>query len=45
VKSFLLKVVDPIFKKDKAGAVIPINIKGTRQDPKVGLDIGKAVRR
>ncbi len=36
-KSFLLKALDPFFKKQKAGAVIPIHIGGTREDPSFGL--------
>jgi hypothetical protein len=40
-KGLLLKVVDPIFRKDGAGAVIPITIHGTRTEPKYGLDMGR----
>jgi len=40
-KSFFLKPFNPLFRKDGAGAVIPIKIEGTRQDPKVGLEFGK----
>ena len=40
-KSFLLKAVDPFFKKGKAGAVIPIKITGTRKQPAFGLDLLK----
>jgi hypothetical protein len=42
VKGALLKVVDPIFRKDGAGAVVPIQVRGTRSHPKFGLDVGKA---
>ncbi len=38
-KSFLLKALDPIFSKHKAGAVIPIHVGGTRKDPSFGLDL------
>jgi hypothetical protein len=38
-KSFLLKFVDPFFKKQGAGSVVPIRIRGTRDDPKFGLDL------
>jgi hypothetical protein len=38
-KSLLLKPVDPFFKKDGAGAVIPIRVSGTRSAPKFGLDL------
>jgi len=37
-KSLLLKPVDPFFKKDGAGAVLPISITGTKSDPHYGLD-------
>jgi hypothetical protein len=37
----LLKIADPIFRKDGAGAVIPIKIRGTRSEPKFGIDIKK----
>jgi hypothetical protein len=36
-KSFFLKMVDPFFEKDGAGAVVPIKITGTREQPKFGL--------
>jgi hypothetical protein len=38
-KSFFLKALDPFFKKDGAGAVIPISITGTRDQPTVGVTI------
>jgi hypothetical protein len=41
VKGFLLKLVSPLFRKDGAGAVIPIRISGTHDDPDVGLDAGR----
>lgn len=40
-KGFLLKSVDPFFRKDGAGAVIPIKVRGTRKDPDFGLDLGR----
>jgi len=36
-KSFLLKALDPFFKKHNAGAVIPIRVGGTRDNPSFGL--------
>ena len=39
LKSFFLKAVDPFFKKDGAGTVLPIKIAGNRRDPKFGLDL------
>jgi hypothetical protein len=43
VKSFFLKLVDPLFEKKKHGAVIPIRIGGTREKPDFGLDAGKVL--
>jgi len=40
IKSLLLKLVDPFFKKGKAGAVLPIKITGERNKPQFGLNIG-----
>lgn len=45
VKSVLLKVVDPLFRRDGAGAVLPIRIRGSRNEPKFGLDFRRALRR
>lgn len=45
VKSVLLKVVDPLFRRDGAGAVLPIRIRGSRNEPKFGLDFGRALKR
>jgi hypothetical protein len=33
-----LKAVDPFFKKDGAGTVLPIRITGTREHPSFGLE-------
>jgi len=38
-KSWLLKPVDPFFKKSGAGAEIPVKISGTKGAPKFGLDL------
>jgi hypothetical protein len=38
-KSLLLKPVDPFFKKDGAGAEIPVKVTGTKGAPKFGLDL------
>lgn len=45
MKSVLLKAIDPLFKRNGAGAIIPITIQGTRSDPKIGLDMGRVFRR
>lgn len=37
-KSLLLKAADPFFSKEGAGAVLPIAISGTREQPKFGLN-------
>jgi hypothetical protein len=39
IKSFFLKLVDPFFKKDGAGAVVPIKIEGSIDEPSFGLDL------
>jgi hypothetical protein len=38
-KSLLLKPVDPFFKKEGAGAEIPVKVTGTKGAPKFGLDL------
>ena len=38
-KSILLRAADPFFKKQGAGAVIPIKITGTHDSPSFGLDL------
>ena len=43
IKSFFLKAVDPFFRKGNAGTVLPIKVRGTRSEPKFGLDIVKAI--
>lgn len=40
-KGFLLKPIDPLFKKGGAGALIPIQVRGTREDPDFGVKLGK----
>jgi hypothetical protein len=39
VKSFFLKAVDPFFEKNGHGAVLPIKITGTAQQPVYALDL------
>jgi hypothetical protein len=39
-KGELLKPADPFFKKDGAGAQVPVHLNGTREDPKFGIDFG-----
>ena len=38
-KSIFLRPFDFIFRKDGAGAVIPIRITGTREQPKMGMEV------
>jgi hypothetical protein len=40
-KSLLLRPFDGLLKKDGAGLEVPINIKGTRDAPKFGVDFNK----
>jgi hypothetical protein len=44
IKGFFLKAVDPIFRKKGAGALIPIRVRGTVDQPKFGLDVGKVFK-
>ena len=39
-RSVLLKMVDPFFRKNGAGAEIPVKVEGKRDKPKFGLDVG-----
>jgi hypothetical protein len=45
IKSFFLKLADPLFSKKGAGAVVPIKISGTREKPNYGLDVGQVLSR
>jgi hypothetical protein len=40
-KGFLLKPADRFFKKDGAGTLVPIKVRGTRQDPQFGMDFAR----
>jgi hypothetical protein len=40
VKSFFLKLADPLFSKGGNGTVLPIKITGSVQHPHYGLDLG-----
>jgi hypothetical protein len=40
MKSLLLKILDPIFKKKKHGEIVPVHILGTYDKPDFGLDLG-----
>lgn len=43
VKSFFLKLVDPLFKGRKGGSSIPIKITGKTTDPSFGIDVGRTL--
>jgi len=43
-KSFLLKAVDPLFRRD-GRTVVPLKVGGTREKPSFGLDMGRVLRR
>jgi hypothetical protein len=40
-KGFLLKPLDGVFRKDGAGALVPIRVRGTREQPDFGVDLGR----
>jgi hypothetical protein len=43
IKSFLLKAVDPLFEKNGAGTVLPLDVTGTRDHPSFKVDIRRAI--
>ncbi len=45
LKSLLLRPLDPLFEGNGAGTVVPIQIAGTRQNPKIGVRVGKILNR
>ena len=44
-KSWLLKVLDPLFGRDGGGSSIPIKVTGTRNAPSFGLDTSRVFSR
>jgi hypothetical protein len=40
-KGFLLKPADRFFRKDGAGTLVPIHVRGTRDAPDFGVDLGR----
>lgn len=40
-KGLLLKPADRFFKKDGAGTQVPITVRGTRENPEFGVDLGR----
>jgi len=45
IKSLLLKPFDPLFNRRGGGSTIPIHIRGRRDDPEFGIDMGRVFRR
>ena len=43
-KSFLLKAVDPLFRKG-GHTIVPLRISGTRDQPSFGLDVKRVLRK
>jgi hypothetical protein len=44
-KSLLLKIVDPLFRKQGAGTMLPIVVTGTVSQPSFGVDKGRLIGR
>jgi len=44
MKGFFLKLIDPLFKKKGAGALVPIHIRGTVEKPQFGVDVGRVFK-
>ena len=44
IKSALLKPLNPLFKRKKAGAVIPVKMTGSYHDPSFGFDAVGAIK-
>jgi len=41
IKSFLLKPIDPLFRRGDAGTVVPIKVEGQRSHPRFGVEWGR----
>jgi hypothetical protein len=44
-KSILLKPIDPLFRRNGAGTLLPIKISGTVGQPAFGVDMGRVLKR
>ena len=44
VKGFFLKAVDPLFRKQGSGTVLPIRMVGTLKDPQTSVQMGKVFK-
>ena len=45
IKHLLLKLADPLFRRNGGGSAIPIKVTGPRSDPSFGLDKGRLFSR
>jgi hypothetical protein len=45
IKSFLLKPIDPLFRRQDAGTVVPIKVEGQRSHPRFGIEWGRLFSR
>jgi hypothetical protein len=45
VKGFFLKALDPLFRKQGAGSVVPIHMTGTLKEPKTDVLVGKIFKK
>jgi hypothetical protein len=43
-KRVLLKAIDPMLRKDGAGTRLVVDVAGTREAPRVDLDLGASLR-
>jgi hypothetical protein len=43
-KSWLLKPLDPLFRKNGAGTRLAIKVAGTQDQPKIALEIGRTLK-
>ena len=44
-KSILLKPIDPLFRRNGAGTLLPIRISGTVDQPDFGVDMKRVLKR
>jgi hypothetical protein len=45
VKSLLVRLAQPLFRRKGGGSRLPIRISGTRDKPQFGLDFGRVLHR
>jgi hypothetical protein len=44
VKSWLLKPLDPLFRKGEVGTRVAIRVEGIKEDPRFSVEIGRTLR-